>query len=53
MYPTASVSGFYFAHPEAAYFTVGKVGRDQVENYAARKGWTVGEAEHWLQPNLE
>ncbi len=52
MYPTAAVSGFYFAHPEARYFAVGKVDRDQVESYAARKGMSVGEAEKWLAPNL-
>ena len=52
MFPTAAVSGFYFAHPEAKYFAVGKVDRDQVESYAARKGIDVGEAERWLAPNL-
>ncbi len=52
MTPAASVSGIYFAHPEARYFTVGKVGRDQVEDYAARKGMTVAEVERWLAPNL-
>ncbi len=52
MNPTASVSGFYFAHPEARYFSVGKIGRDQVEDYARRKGWPVAEAERWLRPNL-
>ena len=48
MYPTASVSGFYFAHPDARYFAVGDVGRDQLEAYAARKGVTVEEAARWL-----
>ncbi|MCB0165721.1 MAG: methionine synthase, partial [Anaerolineae bacterium] len=52
MTPTAAVSGFYFAHPEATYFTVGKILRDQVEDYAARKGITVPEVERWLRPNL-
>ncbi|MFO0606157.1 MAG: methionine synthase [Polyangiales bacterium] len=52
MWPASSVSGLYFAHPEARYFTLGKVGRDQVEDYAARKGMTVAEAERWLAPNL-
>ncbi|MCB1519769.1 MAG: methionine synthase, partial [Hyphomicrobiaceae bacterium] len=52
MWPAASVSGLYFAHPEAHYFGVGKVERDQVEDYAARKGWTVAEAERWLAPVL-
>jgi 5-methyltetrahydrofolate--homocysteine methyltransferase len=52
MYPTAAVSGFYFSHPEAKYFSVGKVARDQVESYAARKGMTLSEAERWLAPNL-
>jgi 5-methyltetrahydrofolate--homocysteine methyltransferase len=52
MVPTASVSGFYFSHPQARYFAVGKVGRDQVEDYARRKGMTVEDAERWLAPNL-
>ncbi|HMR66449.1 MAG TPA: vitamin B12 dependent-methionine synthase activation domain-containing protein, partial [Anaerolineae bacterium] len=52
MHPTAAVSGFYFAHPEATYFTVGKILRDQVEDYAARKGLTVEAVERWLRPNL-
>ena len=52
MTPAASVSGLYFAHPEARYFTVGRVGSDQVERYAARKGIDVREAERWLAPNL-
>jgi 5-methyltetrahydrofolate--homocysteine methyltransferase len=52
MWPGASVSGLYFAHPESHYFGVGKVERDQVEDYAARKGWTVEEAERWLAPVL-
>jgi 5-methyltetrahydrofolate--homocysteine methyltransferase len=52
MVPTASVSGLYFAHPDARYFMVGRVGRDQVEDYARRKGIPVAEAERWLAPNL-
>jgi 5-methyltetrahydrofolate--homocysteine methyltransferase len=50
--PAASVSGVYFAHPEARYFSVGRIGRDQVEDYAARKGVPTAEAERWLGPNL-
>jgi 5-methyltetrahydrofolate--homocysteine methyltransferase len=52
MTPPASVSGWYFAHPDSRYFGVGRVGRDQVEDYAARKGWSIAEAERWLAPNL-
>jgi 5-methyltetrahydrofolate--homocysteine methyltransferase len=52
MVPTASVSGFYFSHPQARYFGLGKVDRDQVADYARRKGMTVAEAERWLAPNL-
>jgi 5-methyltetrahydrofolate--homocysteine methyltransferase len=52
MYPTAAVSGFYFSHPDARYFSVGKIDRDQLESYASRKGMTVAEAEKWLAPNL-
>ena len=52
MRPAAAVSGLYFAHPEARYFAVGKIQRDQVENYAARKGMRVAEVERWLGPNL-
>jgi 5-methyltetrahydrofolate--homocysteine methyltransferase len=50
MWPAASVSGLYFAHPEAKYFAVGKVGRDQVEDYARRKGMDAQVAERWLSP---
>jgi 5-methyltetrahydrofolate--homocysteine methyltransferase len=50
--PAASVSGLYLHHPDARYFSVGRVGRDQVEDYAARKGVGLGEAERWLAPNL-
>jgi 5-methyltetrahydrofolate--homocysteine methyltransferase len=53
MYPTAAVSGLYFNHPEAKYFGVGKIGRDQLEDYASRKGISVEEAEKWLRPNLD
>ncbi|MBL8529735.1 MAG: methionine synthase [Burkholderiales bacterium] len=52
MLPTAAVSGFYFSHPESQYFAVGKVERDQVEDYARRKGWDLATAEKWLAPNL-
>ncbi|MDC0684186.1 methionine synthase [Sorangium sp. wiwo2] len=52
MWPGSSVSGLYFAHPEARYFSLGKIDRDQVVDYHARKGMTVGEVERWLGPNL-
>jgi len=52
MWPGASVSGWYFAHPEAKYFAVAKIQPDQVEDYAKRKNWTLEEAEKWLGPNL-
>jgi 5-methyltetrahydrofolate--homocysteine methyltransferase len=52
MWPGASVCGLYFSHPESHYFGVGKIERDQVEDYAKRKGWTVAEAEKWLAPVL-
>ncbi|MCW8972174.1 MAG: methionine synthase [Gammaproteobacteria bacterium] len=52
MVPTAAVSGLYFSHPEARYFAVGKINREQVEDYARRKGMSVEEAEKWLGPNL-
>ena len=52
MLPAASVSGLYFSHPESRYFAVGKINRDQVKDYAARKGLSVDEAERWLAPNL-
>jgi len=52
MLPAASVSGLYFAHPQAKYFNVGRIGRDQLEDYAARKRMDVAEAERWLAPNL-
>jgi 5-methyltetrahydrofolate--homocysteine methyltransferase len=53
MWPTAAVSGFYFGHPEAAYFGVARVGPDQVEEYAARRGVDLATAERWLRPNLD
>jgi 5-methyltetrahydrofolate--homocysteine methyltransferase len=52
MYPTAAVSGWYFWHPDAQYFGVGRIEKDQVEDYARRKGMSVKEAERWLAPNL-
>jgi 5-methyltetrahydrofolate--homocysteine methyltransferase len=52
MWPGAAVSGLYFSHPQSQYFVAGHLGRDQVEDYARRKGWTVAEAERWLGPNL-
>ncbi|HSX55156.1 MAG TPA: methionine synthase [Sphingomonas sp.] len=53
MLPTAAVSGFYFGHPQAEYFGVARVGRDQLEEYAARRGVSVEQAERWLRPNLD
>ncbi len=53
MSPASSVSGWYFNHPDSKYFGVGKVGRDQVQDYARRKGWPVAEAEKWLGPYLD
>jgi 5-methyltetrahydrofolate--homocysteine methyltransferase len=52
MIPGASVSGIYLGHPQARYFSVGRVGRDQVEDYAARKGLPLADVERWLRPNL-
>ncbi len=52
MWPGASVSGWYFAHPASQYFVVGRISQEQVEDYARRKGWTRQEAERWLAPNL-
>ena len=52
MWPGSSVSGLYFAHPESRYFSLGKIDRDQVENYAERKGMSVKDVERWLGPNL-
>ncbi len=53
MYPAAAVSGWYFSHPDSQYFVVGKLTKDQVEDYARRKGWTLAEAERWLSANLD
>lgn len=52
MWPGAAVSGWYFSHPQSQYFVVGRLGRDQVADYAERKGWTLAEAERWLSSNL-
>ncbi|WP_414694495.1 methionine synthase [Pedococcus sp.] len=52
MWPGAAVSGLYFSHPRSRYFVLGRLGRDQVEDYGRRKGWTLDEAEKWLSPNL-
>jgi 5-methyltetrahydrofolate--homocysteine methyltransferase len=52
MTPASSVSGYYFAHPEAKYFNVGKIDRDQVIDYAKRKGMSIEEVERWLAPNV-
>lgn len=52
MYPASSVSGFYFSHPESRYFGLGKINKDQVEDYAKRKGMDVAQMEKWLAPNL-
>jgi 5-methyltetrahydrofolate--homocysteine methyltransferase len=53
MTPPAAVSGLYFSHPRSQYFVLGRITRDQVEDYAARKGWTLAQAERWLAPNLD
>jgi 5-methyltetrahydrofolate--homocysteine methyltransferase len=53
MYPAAAVSGWYFSHPRSQYFVVGRLTREQVEDYARRKGWTLAEAERWLASNLD
>jgi 5-methyltetrahydrofolate--homocysteine methyltransferase len=52
MWPAAAVSGFYFSHPESKYFAVGRINRDQVQDYAQRKGMDMATAERWLAPNL-
>jgi 5-methyltetrahydrofolate--homocysteine methyltransferase len=52
MYPASSVSGWYFAHPDARYFALGQIAKDQVENYAERKSWDMNTTERWLQPAL-
>jgi 5-methyltetrahydrofolate--homocysteine methyltransferase len=53
MLPTAAVSGFYFGHPQSAYFGVARIGEDQVEDYAARRGAPLDETRRWLRPNLD
>jgi 5-methyltetrahydrofolate--homocysteine methyltransferase len=53
MSPASSVSGMYFNHPDSKYFAVGKIGRDQIEDYAARKGMSVADTERWLGPYLD
>ncbi len=53
MWPTSAVSGFYFGHRDSQYFGVARIGRDQLDDYAARRGMPVGEAERWLRPNLD
>jgi 5-methyltetrahydrofolate--homocysteine methyltransferase len=53
MYPTAAVSGYYFSHPQSQYFVVGRVDREQVQDYAQRKHWTLQVAERWLSPILD
>ena len=50
--PAASVSGLYFGHPSARYFNVGRIAKDQLEDYARRQGESIAEAERWLRPNL-
>ena len=52
MWPAASVSGFYFAHPKSHYFGVGKIDKDQIKDYARRKGMEIETVERWLRPNL-
>jgi len=52
MWPGASVSGWYFAHPQAQYFVLGRINKEQTADYARRKDWTLQEAEKWLAPNL-
>ena len=52
MFPGAAVSGFYFSHPDSKYFGLGKIEKDQVEDYAKRKGMSVADIERWLSPNL-
>ncbi len=52
MYPASSVSGLYFGHPDARYFAVDRITRDQAQDYAERKGMTLAEVERWLAPNL-
>jgi 5-methyltetrahydrofolate--homocysteine methyltransferase len=53
MYPAAAVSGWYYSHPDSQYFVVGRLSKEQIEDYARRKGWTLAEAERWLASNLD
>ena len=53
MYPAAAVSGWYYSHPNSQYFVVGRLSKEQIEDYAKRKGWTLAEAERWLGSNLD
>lgn len=53
MLPTSAVSGFYFGHPQAEYFGVARIGHDQVEDYAVRRGADLATTERWLRPNLD
>jgi 5-methyltetrahydrofolate--homocysteine methyltransferase len=53
MFPASSVCGWYFSHPQSQYFGVGKIQRDQLEDYAKRKGMSIEEAERWLRPIME
>jgi 5-methyltetrahydrofolate--homocysteine methyltransferase len=53
MLPTSAVSGFYFGHQASDYFGVARIGRDQLEDYAARRGVSIEQAERWLRPNLD
>ncbi len=52
MYPASAVSGMYYSHPDSKYFGLGKIEKDQVENYAKRKGMSIEVIERWLAPNL-
>jgi len=53
MWPASSVSGYYFSHPESSYFGIGRIGRDQAEDYARRKQLPLAEIERWLAANLD
>ena len=53
MYPASAVSGYYFSHPDSQYFVVGRVSKEQVEDYARRKGVSLAQAERWLASNLD
>ena len=52
MYPNATISGYYFSHPESKYFSIGKIQEDQIEDYAKRKGIKINEVEKWLRSNI-